>query len=183
MKADPSPFTVDLICSYLSYEPDTGRLFWKARERAYFKTQSEFLRWNGRYAGTEACTAVSGRGYRLGTVNGKKVPAHRLAWVLSEGRWPTDQIDHIDGDRRNNRRANLREASCVENGRNMKRSQANTTGRTGVCYRPSEGLWEAKITVKGERIGLGRFDDFGSACDARAVAEVKYGYHPNHGRA
>ena len=101
---------------------------------------------------------ASGRnrhGYILVQHKGTKFYAHRIAWLLSTGEWPSGQIDHINGDRSDNRRANLRDVSRSENLQNRTKSR-NSTGYIGVTYLPKEGLYQARIFA-GRSYSLGRF--------------------------
>jgi hypothetical protein len=79
--------------------------------------------------------------------------AHRLAWFYSYGKWPVDQIDHINGDRTDNRLINLREATNAENAQN-KRIRAGKSGFCGVRKENSKWLAEIKVNYKPIRIGL-----------------------------
>jgi hypothetical protein len=80
--------------------------------------------WNKRFAGKRAFIQIAMNGYCIGrvSVDGTyfKMLAHRVAWVIETGEQPADQIDHIDRDRRNNRFANLREASQAQNNWNSR---------------------------------------------------------------
>jgi len=96
---------------------------------------------------------------------------------MVHGRWPTVEIDHIDGDRGNNHPDNLREATRQVNARNCALGKDNTSGAKGVFW--SCGKWRATILKK----SIGRFDTFDEAVVARKAAERLHGFHPNHGRA
>ena len=111
----------------------------------------------------------------------KRAQLHRVVFAVVHGRWPTEQIDHIDGDPTNNRVENLREVSAVENQRNMKRYVNNTSGYTGV-RRTTSGKWQALITDRGKRICLGSFEDPEDAAAAYRAKADELGYHRNHGR-
>ena len=69
------------------------------------------------------------------------------------------------------------------NARNKRRSSRNKTGITGVCWKGRTGNWEAYISSRDGRRNLGSFHDFFEACCARKSAEIRNGYHPNHGSA
>lgn len=107
---------------------------------------------------------------------GKIRPAHRLAWLYVHGVWPKEQVDHIDGDRANNRIDNLREATSAENKQNTRRPRSDnrSSGLLGVS---KEGIkWHAKIQVKNRTIHLGYFE---SANEAHAeYLRAKAIYHP-----
>ena len=159
------------LLSRLRYDPETGRLWW--REHAALPPK-----WNGRFAGKEAFTAVS-NGYRVGRLDGRKHYAHRVIFFLHFGEEP-EQVDHINHDRLDNRAENLRAATPQVNSTNLPLSPRNTSGITGVYLRPS-GRWSARITIGGTDISLGTFDTLGAARMARKAAEKDNGFHENHG--
>lgn len=145
------------------------------------------LRWrkspNGRVpAGTIAGGIHPHSGRRMIAFNGARYYAYRLIFAYHYGRWPLDELDHIDGDPGNDRIENLREVSHAENMKNRKMTGATKTGVLGVqLYKPT-GKWRAKIRVGGRCFYLGYFDDFSEAVAARQAAEVYHGFHENHGR-
>src|SRR5258708_4633668 len=97
-------------------------------------------------------------GYRQLGVDGAPYYAHRLAWLLYYGSWPTLALDHKDGDRSNNKIANLREATASLNPSNQKRRSDNVSGYKGVCWHSQSGKWRAYITVNGRQKSLGLYD-------------------------
>jgi hypothetical protein len=113
-------------------------------------------------------------------VLGSTYLAHRLAWAIYYGEWPTDQIDHANGDATDNRICNLSVVSQSTNAKNKCIQSSNTSGYTGV-YR-ERNKWRAVITVNSKHIQLGNYDDIMDAITARKEAEIKYGFHENHGR-
>lgn len=105
-------------------------------------------------------------GYLRVSRGGRTYYAHRLAWFLMTGRWPS-RVDHVNGDRSDNRWENLREATPSQNSANAALASTNTTGRKGVTrYR---GTFRAQIQVRGKRLWLG---DHASK-DAAAAAYAK----------
>jgi hypothetical protein len=137
-------------------------------------------RWNSKNAGKPALTTLTHNGYMFGRLFDRAVRAHHVIWAMMTGKWPTKQIDHINGVRTDNRWCNLREVDPVQNSQNMRRPQNNTSGRIGVS-RYGNG-WQAYISVNRKRLSLGRFKAFEDAVAARRTAELQAGYHPNHGR-
>ena len=156
----------------LEYDPDTGLLHWKAGH----------IR-----AGKQAFTYKNKRGYLCSNVRFGGVPqtlsAHRVAWALHHGAYPSGQIDHINGVRTDNRISNLRDITHAENAMNKAMSPLNTSGVNGVYYHAQTGKWCAQISAFGKKIGLGLFESKENAVIARKAAERVVGYHPNHGRA
>ena len=91
------------------------------------------------------------------------------------------QVDHIDHDRLNNRIENLRLVTNSINGKNTKMHKNNTTGVTGVTFDKNRNKYKAQIVVNHKLDNLGRFNTFEEAVQARLQAEIKYGFHRNHG--
>lgn len=172
-----------LLREFIEYDPLTGDLTWKNRDREHFETNRGWAIWNGRYAGTAALNCDDGRGYRHGRIFRKHCFAHRAAWMIAYGETPPDRIDHINGDKSDNRIANLRAVTNSENGRNAKRSITNTSGITGVCWVKRQQKYLAYIGSYSDRKYLGTFADLDAAVAARRAAEIKLGYHENHGRS
>lgn len=125
---------------------------------------------------------VENSGYIRIAISGSRVQAHRIAWIYMTGSWPKDKVDHVNGDRSDNRFSNPREATDEVNQRNAAIRSNNTSGIMGVTLRPESGKWMVRINTNKARLCLGTFSDFFDACCARKSAEVKNGYHYNHGR-
>lgn len=166
----------------LRYEPETGKLFWLPRTKDDILNGPKRRTWNTRYAGKPALDSPDGAGYRHGGICGQKILAHTAAWVLATGNWPKAQIDHIDGDRSNNRIHNLRDVTCGENNKNLRLPKTNKSGVAGVSWDQSRRQWYASISAAGRTIPLGRFDEIESAVAARLAAQREMGFHQNHGR-
>lgn len=159
----------------LNYDPSTGALIWKERPGAVRS-------WNTKYAGKPAFTAKDRKGYYVGAVGGINYRAARVIYKLYHG-VEAEQVDHIDGDRSNNRIVNLRAVTHQQNQQNMKKSSRNKSGVVGVSWNKAKNRWDAKISFNGGSVLIGRFTDFDAAVAARKQYEQKLGYHPNHGRS
>lgn len=96
---------------------------------------------------------------------------HRVILGLTD---PEINVDHINGNRLDNQRHNLRICSHAENMRNMKLNSKNTSGFKGVVFRKDSGLWRARITFNGKRITLGHFNTAEEAAHAYNEACIKY---------
>ena len=155
---------------------DTGKVFWRPRDASHFADKRSWATWNSRYSGKEALTYLDPHGYKCGRLFDKQIKAHRAIWALAFGEWP-EAIDHLNGDRSDNRLFNLKRASVTENNRNMKRRKDNLSGVVGVCWDADRKKWLATISGK----SLGRFDDFASAVAVRSAAAIEVGFHANHG--
>ncbi|MGK8471210.1 HNH endonuclease [Stutzerimonas stutzeri] len=81
-------------------------------------------------------------GYRSISIDNKSYLEHSLLMLVALGYMP-EQVDHINGDKSDNRSANLRPVSQYVNSRNQRMSSANKTGETGVRYRSSREAYEA----------------------------------------
>ena len=133
------------LVSLLRYEPDTGLFYWrKSRGRGHKTTNI--------LAGTKHSS-----GYIYIRHRPKNYTAHRLAWYYITGHWPQDQIDHINGDRTDNRFCNLRPATRTQNMRNIKRKRTNKSGLKGVSWSKECRKWRACIVAGGQSLHLGLF--------------------------
>lgn len=173
--------SVELLRKLLRYDPETGELLWRSRDVSLFKAEHDCNAWNARFAEKPA-GGIDGNGYTLVRLLGRRSGLHRIAWAIHHGAWPADQIDHINGDTADNRIVNLREVTNQENGKNQKMPCNNTSGVMGVHWYKPGAKWQARIMVDGKYISLGYFDSIEDAAAARAKAEIKYGFHTNHGR-
>jgi hypothetical protein len=169
-----------IVQEFLTYAPDTGLLFWRKRKAEFFKEERHAKAWNSRYAGRQAFTTLV-RGYRAGSIANRHVYAHRAAFCVMFGRWP-ENIDHINGDKTDNRLANLREVTHQLNMRNIPIGSANTSGVIGVAWLKQRNKWLASIGVDGQTVYLGEYKNKDEAIIARAAAEKVLSFHPNHGR-
>jgi hypothetical protein len=174
---------VSVLHDLLVYDAYTGVLTWKTRPLKYFNTVRDQNAYNARWAGKQAGSTTYEGYIRIKLFN-KDYKAHRLAWAMHYGIWPTDKIDHIDtkdpNNKLNNRIINLREVTQSENNRNRSIPANNTSGTVGVIKKGDK--WEARIWVDGKCIYLGTFDTKEEAIQARKQAENKYGFHENHGK-
>lgn len=111
-------------------------------------------------------------GYHRVRVNCNRYYAHRLAWLYVHGVWPSDEIDHIDGDKSNNRISNLRHATKAENRRNIPIRSNNTSGVKGVDFCRRTGKWRAFVSIEGKTRHLGYFSKIEDATAARVRAAI-----------
>lgn len=116
-------------------------------------------------------------GYLRIKIDHKLYRAHRLAWLYVYDEWPNDQIDHINGDKTDNRILNLRAATSSQNKQNARKARLDSrSGLIGAMWHGQSGKWRACIQVDGKRKYLGRFDQ---AEQAHAVyIEAKRTLHP-----
>lgn len=159
---EAATLTADSVRAQLDYDPETGVF---ARR----------IRYHHRRASTKAGNR-NHDGYVQINLGGRKYQAHRLAWLWVYGEWPDGQVDHLNGDRGDNRLANLRLATPAINSQNKRRPQKNNrSGYLGVHRRPS-GTFRAQIGVAGRTIKLGTFSTAAEA--AEAYLQAKRDLHP-----
>ena len=94
--------------------------------------------------------------------------AHRVAWRLMTGRWPRNEIDHIDHDQSNNRWSNLRAATHKQNGKNTRLRTYNKTGVRNVS------LFGDRYRVVVMQTHIGLYDTIEAAAKAARIARRKY---------
>jgi hypothetical protein len=150
------------IRDLVNYCPHKGDLWWKPRTPSMFcasgryllKTPDEMCKlWNARFADRPAFTALAKNGYRVGAILNRQYKAHRVAFAFMRGFWPA-AIDHINGDRSDNKWSNLRCATMSQNSSNRVSGRNHKTSRyKGVSAR--EGRWLARCQGK----DLGLFDN------------------------
>ncbi len=178
-KSLPTP---EQLRELLTYDPETGKLFWKERGRGWFNSDRYMNSWNARFAGAEAFTAKTEQGYHHTNFGGICIKAHRAAWAIHHGEWPADEIDHVNNVRHDNRIANLRHASRTDNTRNRLISVANTSGLKGASWNTESRKWVAQIAVSGKKIFLGYHETPEAAHAAYCAASIRYhGEFARHG--
>jgi hypothetical protein len=183
MKLTRDELTPALMRELVEYDPATGTLTWRERDSKWFTSANRVNCWNAKLGGKAALTAIGRSGYHHGGILGVNVLAHRVAWVVYYGEWPTGEVDHINGRKTDNRVSNLRIVDDLGNSRNAARRITNQSGVQGVYWSTRDKRWVATIrTGAGRRKHVGNFEHFEDAVLARKRAERQYGYHPNHGR-
>lgn len=152
----------------LHYDPDTG-IFTRKTSRGGCKVNS--------HVGT-----ANADGYLMVELDFRTYSLHRLAWFYVTNRWPENEIDHINGDRADNRLVNLREATHLQNSRNQGLRKSNKSGVKGVSWEGRRSKWRASAMVSGKKIHLGYFDDKCLAETAvRSFRSANDGEFQNHG--
>ena len=181
--------TFELLHSILTYDSETGDLYWKSRPVDMFKTLNAARSWNTKWANKKAgCPTNTMPNSKYGywkihiKILGKNRIAHKIAWFMYYGYWPKNQIDHINGNPLDNRIENLRDVCIQDNHRNKSRFCSNTSGVTGVSWNNKKKKWIASIRTGPKPTYLGSFINKEDAIAARKEAEIKYGFHENHGR-
>ena len=142
-RSEPPPrdsVNAAMVREAFHYDPETGVFTW--REGRKRKGAAGFPRTAGYW------------GLKLGQ---HLFAAHRVAWLYVHGEWPRYDIDHIDGDRRNNRISNLRDVTTSVNGQNQRKATASSQTRLLGCH-PHRHKFQAQITLDGSIKHLGVFD-------------------------
>ncbi len=165
--------SIEYLHKRLRYEPETGKLFWRDCEETHRSGRAS--------ANKEAFTSKTKHGYLHGSIDKKKLYSHRVAWAIYYGDWPREQVDHISGDRSDNRICNLREVSNKENAKNRALMPNNKSGVCGVYWCKANRNWTASIKINGKNKHLGSFSSIHDAKDAREAAQKQHGYSERHG--
>lgn len=181
MSHKQSEVTPDILRGLFTYNPEAGTLSHKPRQRSAFGNQRAFSTWTSKYAGKQAFQSKNEHGYPIGRILGFNFKAHRVAWAIFHGEWPQDEIDHINHDRADFRIINLRVVTKLENHKNRSTAITNKSGYNGVWYSKGAKKWTAQITVERKASHLGYFPDMAAAVSARKAAELRLGFHVNHG--
>ena len=165
--------TQDQLKHICHYNPDTGE-FVRIRKRSWTGNEYEcksFPNSNG-----------DGWGYLQMNIDRVVYKVHRLIFLYMTGEFPKCDVDHVNGNRTDNRWENLRLVSRQENLRNMGLRQSNTSGVCGASYDRNRSAWHAYIGTGNKRTHIGYFGKKEDAVKARTDAERKYEYHVNHGK-
>lgn len=146
----------------LSYDPETGLI-------------TRLCTRGNAIAGTVAGTKI--RQYTVIDFGNRKIMAHRIAFFLKNGRWPLGVIDHINGNRSDNRWSNLRECQQSDNAKNQTTRPRGMSGVRGVRFNLKSSKskpWEVLIKHNYKQIYIGRYATKEEAIAARYAASAKY---------
>jgi len=156
--------TATRLRELLDFDPLTGVFLWKVNRRGNSRA--------GDVAGKQTT-----QGYRSIRVDGRDYQAHRLAWLYVHGAWPEQQIDHLNGQRSDNRLANLRDVSGSINQQNRRVASRGKSSPLGVYWidnnpgNPVPGHWYARITVRRRLVTIGKFSSTEAAHQAYVAAK------------
>lgn len=157
--------TLDRLHELLKYDPETGEFTNKVR------------RSTNALAGAK-CGCVNRHGYVVGRLDDRLYYMHRIAWAMIYGEWPAKgmDLDHIDGDKANNRIANLRLATRSQNMANRTPKTLPRSGHRGV--HPNKAgrrpPWRAIIAFEGKQLTIGYYETLEEAVAARQAAEAEH---------
>lgn len=175
--------TQSTLRSLLRYDPDTGDLYWLPRLESYFRQAKKSPRslcnsWNSKWSGRPAFSRTSG-GYKIGTVLGQDHKAHRVIWAMHYNEWP-EAIDHVNGDKADNRLSNLRPATRSQNGMNKGAMPNNTSGHKGVVFDKRRKKWKAMVTANSKRVERTFADQSSAISGAIALRLAIHGIFARH---
>lgn len=161
------PISSNELKELVSYDPDTGVFNWISPTCRCVRI--------GQKAG-----AINGSGYVVISIRCRNYRAHRLAWLYVNGEWPTSIIDHINGNRSDNRISNLRVVSTFQNSWNKRVQKNNKSGYKGVSYSTREKKWAAQISAHNKIKHLGFFSTPEAAyqkyCEASRTLHGEFSY-------
>ena len=146
----------------LNYDQETGIFTWSIKPR------------RGINIGDIAGSKRKHDGYVAIRIQGKQYYAHKLAWLYVHNVWSTQEIDHINRIRDDNRLSNLRELSPALNSQNRNKKITNTSGYTGVYWCKNSKKWKSQISYNSIRKHLGSFNNIKDAYEAYLIAKEQY---------
>lgn len=167
--SDMGEITQEKLLRNFHYNLETGEL------RFNFDSLS------GRSGEIVTANKIANPGYLCLSINKKPYLVHRVIFMYMTGRWPK-YTDHIDHNKVNNRWNNIREVSNRENALNCGIGKNSKTNAVGVTLHKPTNKYRAYIGVNRKQVHLGLFENIQDAITARAEANIKYGYHKNHGK-
>jgi len=129
-----SNLTQERLQQLYTYDPDTGLLMSNMLKRA---------------------VGYNHDGYLSVELNKKHIKVHRIIWMIVHGKWPDPMIDHINGNRKDNRLCNLREVTAKQN---LENNLGKGAVLKGVTPTKTGKRWKAQITHNKNTIYLGTFD-------------------------
>ena len=149
------------------YEPETGFLRWRDARSNVIKNSKAGCKNN--------------EGYLLVTINSKSHRVHRVIWIYVFGYIPDGfHMDHISGNKADNRLSNLRLANESQNQQNRPAPQNNTSGYRGVTWHKQAGKWMARICLDRKRVCLGLFETAEEAYEAYKLKAYEIYTHIDH---
>lgn len=161
----------DELKSLLFYNNTSGHFTW-----------SKCKRGNQIRVGDRAGHISKAHGYETIKINGRNYKSHRLVFLYVDGRMPDGEVDHINQNRSDNRLENLRIVTTQDNLKNKGIMKNNSSGYNGIIWEKERDKFRVRISVNKKNVHIGRFKCLVDAVTARIKANIKYGFHENHGK-
>lgn len=137
-------FTHSRVIELLDYSKDTGVFIWKVSK--------------GRVKAGSIAGSKKRSGHLDISIDGKRVAAHRLAWFYEYEEFPKQLIDHINGDKCDNRISNLRDVSSLVNQQNERKGRKHSMhGYLGATWCKDKKKWAAQIRVNNKKVRIGLY--------------------------
>jgi len=160
--------SIERLNSFFSYNPESGKLSW-AVNRGKIKIGAEIK-------------CKNHAGYLVVRVDNVLLRAHRIIWAMNTGSWPEYEIDHINGNRSDNRLINLRQATRGQNMKNTIKPITNKSGLKGVSWHAKGNFWQAHIKSDGVNYYLGHYYTKEEAHEAyKSASDRLHSFFGNHG--
>lgn len=175
----PTPERVRAVIRY-----DGTDFYWNPRPSSDFTQLCVERSFAVRLANKKAAIKQQRNSYHGIRIDRALILVHRLIWVLHYGEWPKGELDHINGDKFDNRIENLRDCTKSENMRNQKLRSDSTSGFPGVhfCKDKKNKPWVARIGMNRRWKTLGYFATREEAIECRKREQVNFGFSEAHGR-
>jgi hypothetical protein len=158
-----SILTQELVQSLFEYKD--GELYWKVNK--------------GSAKIGDKTGSLHHSGYLCIQINSKTYLAHRVIFLYHHGFLP-QYIDHIDGNKSNNKIENLREATIQQNGFNTKLYKTSTSGIKGVDWSKKAKKWQVRVQINNKRKYFGIYENIELA--ELVAIEARNKYHGNFAR-
>lgn len=150
---------INILHELLRYDSESGHLYWKTNL--------------GRCQSSRPAGHLAKNGYWVIRINNTLYKSHRVIFAMVHKRWPKLYVDHVDGNRSNNRVCNLREATRSQNMHNVKLRCDNKTGVKGIAWEADRNKYVAYVSIRGCIKFKKRFSSLESAISARRKAAKK----------
>ena len=144
--------TQNKVAEFIRYDPETGEASWKVSR--------------GSVKSGDRIDCKDGHGYLMVRIDGVLHRLHRVVWVLQFWREPKGVIDHINGDKSDNRLKNLRECTQRFNVYNSCVPKHNTSGYKGVSFCKRRQKFRANLYANQKQQFLGYYDTAEEAAGA-----------------
>jgi HNH endonuclease len=149
-----------------------------AKELFYFDPTIKTLRWrvtvsNGKIKAGSIAGRIQDGYWCVGIGKKRNIKVHRVVWLLYYGCWPSNDIDHINLDKSDNRIENLRDVTMSQNLMNRAKQKNNTSGFKGIHWCSDRQRWRAHIGFEKKKINLGYYKNIEDAVKVRIDKEMQ----------